>query len=168
MTQIVAKPSSSLDERWNAIDSVVLCVTDKDDIDPLSPADNTERDSFLTFPELLTSTGKEQKRNTPSARSSSGQLFTLNALGSSKASVAERRSVGLSAVVLETTVPTNLTGASWADSRRTREQIILVLELFWFSECQSYRSQRRGKKKSYSQNSFPRCLSCVNIRTCWT
>lgn len=91
-----------------------------------------KKHSFLTFPELLTSMGKEQKRKTPRARSSSGQLFTLKALGSSKASVADRRSAGLSTAVLEATVPTSLTGDRWADSRRTREQIIVVSEVFVF------------------------------------
>ncbi|KAG7227834.1 hypothetical protein INR49_013628, partial [Caranx melampygus] len=38
----------------------------------------------------LTSTGKEQRRKIPRARSSSPRLFTLKALGSSKARVPER------------------------------------------------------------------------------
>lgn len=43
----------------------------------------------LTFPQLLTRMGKEQKQNTPRARSSSLKLFTLKALGSSKDRAAE-------------------------------------------------------------------------------
>ena len=81
--------------------------------------------SSPTFPQLFTSTGKEQRRKTPRARSSSPHVFTLKALGSSKARVAERRSGCLAATDLEATVPSSLSDNSWGIEGRKWEHIIL-------------------------------------------
>lgn len=82
--------------------------------------------SSPTFPQLFTSTGKEQRRKTPRARSSSPHVFTLKALGSSKARVAERRSGCLTATVLEAIVPSSLSDNRWGSEGRKWEHIIIL------------------------------------------
>ena len=84
---------------------------------------------FLTFPQLLISTGKEQRRKMPSERSSSPKLFTLKALGSSKASVAERGLDFVAAAILGAAVPCSLSNKRWGSEGRKPEYIITPLEV---------------------------------------
>lgn len=84
--------------------------------------------STLTFPQLLTSTGKEQKWKIPRVRSSSPQLFTLKALGSSKARVAERWSDGLTTSVLGAAVHSNLSDEKRRSEGHTREHMIMIMK----------------------------------------
>lgn len=79
----------------------------------------------LTFPQLLTSNGKEQRWKTPRARSSSPQLFTLKALGSSKARAGESRSGCGEAPNLGAAVPIALSNNRRGSGGRKREHIIL-------------------------------------------